>query len=151
MLNLKLSPLYLTVALSLITSPLCAAEYVPWSQQNYAIDKSLSGLSGDPESGRKLVAQKSKGNCLACHRLPIQDTEFHGTIGPELTGVGKRLTATQLRLRVADEKQINPFSIMPSYHRDPKQFNRVLEKYEGQTILSAQEIEDIVAYLVSLK
>ncbi len=128
-----------------------AAEYVPWSQQNYAIESPLAGLTGDPARGRLLVAQKSKGNCLACHRMPIKDTEFHGTLGPELTGVGKRLNAAQLRLRIADEKQINPFTIMPAYHIDPKRLNRLLDQYRDQTILSAQEVEDIIAYLVSLK
>ncbi|HEA26296.1 MAG TPA: sulfur oxidation c-type cytochrome SoxX [Ectothiorhodospiraceae bacterium] len=147
-----LSPKSLLILLMLLAATaLNAAEYLPWSQQNFAIDSPLGGFIGNPERGRLLVSQKSKGNCLACHRLPIKDTEFHGTIGPELTGVGNRLTMTQLRLRVSDEKQVNPFSIMPGYHSDPKRLNRVRDDYQGQTILSAQEIEDIVSYLVSLK
>lgn len=142
---------FFVLLLSFAATALNAAEYVPWSQQNYAIESPLGGFIGNPARGRLLVTQKSKGNCLACHRLPIKDTEFHGTIGPELTGVGKRLNMAQLRLRVSDEKQVNPFSIMPGYHSDPKRLNRVLDDYQGQTILSAQEIEDIVSYLVSLK
>ena len=137
--------------LSLAATMLNAAEYVPWSQQNYAIEAPLGGFTGDPGRGRLLVTQKSKGNCLACHRMPIKDSEFHGTLGPTLVGIGSRLSTAQLRLRIADEKQINPFTIMPGYHCDPKRLNRVLDKYQNQTILSAQEVEDIVAYLVSLK
>lgn len=133
-----------------VTAP-NAADFVPWEQQNFAIESPLGGMIGQPEQGQLLAATKSKGNCLACHRLPIKDSEFHGTLGPTLLGIGSRLDAAQIRLRVVDVKQINPFSIMPGYHRDPKLFNRVIEEYQGQTILSAQEIEDIVAYLVSLK
>ncbi|MCW8824892.1 MAG: sulfur oxidation c-type cytochrome SoxX [Gammaproteobacteria bacterium] len=151
MLIFKPYPLLLTVALSLVVIPLKAAEYVPWTQQNFAIENSLSGSAGDPDSGLQLVTLKSKGNCIACHRLPIKDLAFQGTIGPELTGVGKRLTVPQIRLRVVDEKQINPYTIMPGYHADPQRFNRVSERYRGEAILSAQEIEDIVAYLGSLK
>ena len=142
---------FFVLLISLTATALNAAEYVPWSQQNYAIENPLGGMIGEPKRGRLLVSNKSKGNCLACHRLPITDTEFHGTIGPILLGVGSRLSAAQLRLRVADEKQLNPFSIMPGYHSDPKRLHRVQDRYSGQTILSAQEIEDIVSYLVSLK
>jgi len=147
-----LSPKPLLILIMLLAATaLNAAEYLPWSQQNFAIESPLGGMIGESKRGRLLVTQKSKGNCLACHRLPIKDAEFHGTIGPTLQGVGSRLSAAQLRLRIADEKQLNPFSIMPGYHSDPARLNQGQDRYSGQTILSAQEIEDIVSYLVSLK
>jgi len=148
---LKSSPLFLALLVTLMTTPLFAAEYLPWSQHNDAIETPLGELIGDPDRGLELVRLKSKGNCLACHRMPIKGTEFHGTIGPELSGIGARLNASQLRLRLVDEKQINPFTIMPAYHVDPQRLNRVQERYQGQTILSAQEVEDVIAYLVTLK
>lgn len=146
------TPKQLSILLILsVATTLNAAEFVPWQQKNFAIEKPLGGMVGDAEQGRMLASTKSKGNCLACHRFPIKHSEFHGTLGPTLLGIGSRLSAAQIRLRVVDEKQINPMTIMPGYHRDPKLFNRVLEQFQGQAVLSAQEIEDIVAYLVSLK
>lgn len=147
----KFYPRFFTLALSLISAPLGAAQYQLWVQHNDTIPVPLTQSAGDPEQGMNLIALKSKGNCLACHRLPISDAEFHGTIGPTLSGVGSRLTAAQLRLRIANEKQLNPLTIMPGYFSDPEKLNRVLDGYRGETILSAQEIEDIIAYLVTLK
>lgn len=146
------TPKHLSILLLLfVTTTLNAAEFMPWQQNNFAIEKPLGGKVGDANQGQILASTKSKGNCLACHRLPIKSSEFHGTLGPTLLGIGSRLNAAQIRLRVVDEKQINPMTIMPGYHRDPKLLNRVLEQFQDQAVLSAQEIEDIVAYLVSLK
>lgn len=141
----------ITLIILFTVTSLNAAEFVPWQHTNFAIEKPLAGLVGDAAQGKMLATTKSKGNCLACHRLPIKHSEFHGTLGPTLLGIGSRLNAAQIRLRVVDEKQINPMTIMPGYHRDPKLLNRVREDFQGQAVLSAQEIEDIVAYLVTLK
>lgn len=124
---------------------------VPWSSEGFAIERPLGELRGDAERGRMIVIDRSKGNCLACHRMPIPEEEFHGTVGPSLIGVASRLNEGQLRLRVVDEKQLNPSTIMPGYYRDPDLFNQVLEAYAGRTVLSAQEVEDVVAYLLTLK
>ncbi len=118
---------------------------------DYAIDESLGGLQGDARRGRQIAISRSKGNCLACHRLPVPEEEFHGTVGPSLEDVGSRFSEGQLRLRIVDEKQLNPMTIMPGFYRDPKHFNRVLDEYEGRTVLNAQEVEDVVAYLLTLK
>ncbi|HID50236.1 MAG TPA: sulfur oxidation c-type cytochrome SoxX [Chromatiales bacterium] len=132
--------------------PAPAAEpYHEWKVTDFAIEQPLGGLQGDPARGRQVVIDKRKGNCLACHVLPIPEEPFHGTIGPPLTGVASRLTEGQLRLRVVDEKQVNPMTIMPGYYRDPEKFTLVLDKYAGKTFLTAQEVEDVVAYLKTLK
>lgn len=128
-----------------------ADQYVSWKVKNFAIDKPLAGLKGNPQRGKQVVIAKDKGNCLACHVLPIKKEGFFGTLGPPLNGVASRLSEGQLRLRIVDEKVINPNTIMPSYYRHPKYFNRVLDKYYGKTFLTAQEVEDVVAYLLTLK
>lgn len=136
---------------AVISGVVFAASNTDYVVENFAINAPLNGLTGEPENGRKLVIDKNKGNCLACHTLPIPEEDFHGTIGPPLTDIASRLNPAQLRLRIADMKQINPFSIMPGYYRDTTKINRIAAKYEGTTILSAQEVEDIVAYLATLK
>lgn len=127
-----------------------AEPFYPWQAQLDAIPKPIGGLKGDPVRGR-LVAKESDNNCLACHLLPIEEEEFHGTIGPPLLGIGSRLSAGQIRLRIADETVINPATVMPAFYRDPKTLYGVLDEYYGKTMLTAQEVEDLVAYLVSLK
>ncbi|RTZ72678.1 MAG: sulfur oxidation c-type cytochrome SoxX [Gammaproteobacteria bacterium] len=129
---------------------LAGEDYVEWKREGYAIPRPLAGLEGDAVRGRALVVDRAKGNCLACHRMPIPEEEFQGTVGPPLYGVASRLNEGELRLRVVDEKQINPATVMPGYYRDPKTLNRVADDWWGRTILSAQEVEDVVAYLKTL-
>lgn len=126
-------------------------EYVAWTADGDAIAAPLGGLRGDAERGRALAIRQDKGTCLTCHALPIPEEAFHGTLGPLLLGVGARLSAGQLRLRIADERRLNPMTIMPGFHRDPATLNQVAWEYAGKTMLSAQEVEDIVAYLLTLK
>ncbi len=143
--------LFLLLMLSLLCLPGMAAEpYLSWQVRDYAIARPLGGLVGDAARGREIVIDRARGNCLACHRMPIPEQPAHGTIGPPLYGVGARLSAAQLRLRVVDEKQINPETIMPGFYRDPRLLNRPRPDATG-TILTAQEVEDVVAYLVTLK
>lgn len=125
--------------------------YCAWEAEQFAIAAPLCGLGGDAARGRQLAADSHRGNCLACHRMPIPEESFHGTIGPPLDGVGSRYTAAQLRMRVVDEQQVNPFTIMPGFYRDPRFANRVADEFWGKTFLTAQQVEDIVAYLVTLK
>lgn len=120
------------------------------NRQDFTIPKALTDKPGDPMNGREVAVNRKKGNCLACHRMPITDQQFHGAIGPPLHGVGKRYTAAQLRLRVVDSKVINPGTIMPAFYRKDG-LHRVMKKFQGKTILSAQEVEDVVAYLTTLK
>jgi L-cysteine S-thiosulfotransferase len=115
-----------------------------------AILKPLGGLEGDRERGEAIVLDRRVGNCLICHRLPIKDEPFQGEIGPSLIGVGARLTEGQIRLRLADESAINPRTLMPPYYRI-RNLTNVAPEYEGEPALTAQQLEDVVAYLASLK
>ncbi len=125
--------------------------YCQWQVDNYAIEKPLCGFVGDTKRGKAIASDGSKGNCLACHQLPIDGIEAYGTIGPPLEGVGSRLTEGFIRLRVVDTRNINPMSIMPGFYRDPDLINRPGKDYAGRTFLTAQQVEDVIAYLVTLK
>ena len=114
------------------------------------IPKALTDQPGDPENGRAVAIHRKKGNCLACHILPIPEQSFHGEIGPDLNGVAGRYDAGELRLRLVDPKVINPDTIMPAYYRS-NGLHRVLKDFQGKTLLTAQEVEDIIAYLQTLK
>ncbi len=127
------------------------ASYCAWEAVNFAIEQPLCGLRGDAGRGRALAADSHGGNCLACHQMPIAEEPFHGTVGPPLDGVGGRYTAAQIRLRIVDEQLVNPWTIMPGFYRDPAEANRVAGEFWGKTFLSAQQVEDLVAYLVTLK
>ena len=137
--------------MSLLTPIAHAEPYYAWQMENFAINAPLGGLKGDAKRGKQLSIASDKGGCLVCHEMPIPEESFHGNIGPSLIGIASRLTEGELRLRVVDEKQINPETVMPGYYRHPKYFNLVAEDYEGKTYLSAQEVEDVVAYLLTLK
>lgn len=122
-----------------------------WQVDNYAIEEPLCGLVGDADRGRAIAIDTRFGNCLACHVLPIPEEPFHGTVGPPLTGIGARYSAAQIRLRIVDERQLNPITVMPGYYRDPAHFNRVAASQWGKTLLTAQQVEDLVAYLAGLQ
>ncbi|MBT3307002.1 MAG: sulfur oxidation c-type cytochrome SoxX [Alphaproteobacteria bacterium] len=115
-----------------------------------AIAKSLTGKSGDAAKGRKLAINRKKGNCLACHVMPIPEQAFHGEIGPSLKGVASRLTEGQVRLRIVDPKYFNRDTIMPAFYKNTG-FTRVMKKFKGKSMLSAAQIEDLVAYTMTLK
>jgi len=102
---------------------------------------------GDAVRGR--IAVIGKGNCLACHHLPIPEEPDHGDIGPDLSTVGARLDAAELTARIKDPKTINPDTIMPSFLK--ADLHRVAKGWAGQTILSEQDVADVVAYLLTLK
>ena len=115
-----------------------------------SIPKSLTGNAGDAKNGRKLAIHRKKGNCLACHKMPIPDQQFQGTIGPDLAGVGSRYSAAELRLRLVNPKVVNEDTIMPSFYRNTG-YTAVLKKFKGKTVVAAQDVEDMVAYLMTLK
>ena len=103
--------------------------------------------AGDAQRGRLAVI--GKGNCLACHQMPIPEEPDHGDIGPDLSHVGLRLDAAQLAARIRDPKTINPDTIMPSFVK--LDLNRVAKDWQGKTILTEQDLADVVAYLLTLK
>jgi sulfur-oxidizing protein SoxX len=115
-----------------------------------ALPQSLTGAPGDPARGRAIVANRQVGLCLLCHSGPFPDERFQGELGPDLRGAGARWTEGQLRLRIVDSSRINPASIMPAYHRT-EGLTRVTPAFRGKPILSAEQVEDVVAFLMTLK
>ncbi len=115
-----------------------------------SIPESLTGVDGDAVKGRKLAINRKKGNCLACHAMPIPEQQFHGETGPSLYGVGNRLSEGELRMQIVNSKVTNEDTMMPAFYRTFG-YNSPLKKFVGKTILSTQEVEDIVAYLLTLK
>ena len=114
------------------------------------IPQSLTGKAGDPVQGKKTAVNRKKGNCLACHVMPIPEEQFHGEVGPDLGESGSNYSAAELRMRLVDPKVLNPDTIMPAFYRDSG-FTRLQKKWVGKSILKAQEVEDLVAYLMTLK
>ncbi|MCH7935832.1 MAG: sulfur oxidation c-type cytochrome SoxX [Proteobacteria bacterium] len=115
-----------------------------------AIAKSLTGKPGNAVKGRKLAINRKLGNCLACHVMPIPEQTFHGLIGPDLNGVAGRRSAGEVRLLIVNPKLVNPDTIMPAFYRKDG-FERVMKKFQGKTMLSAEQVEDLVAYTMTLK
>jgi sulfur-oxidizing protein SoxX len=115
-----------------------------------AIPRSLTGQPGDAARGRAIVADRQRGLCLLCHSGPFPEEPFQGNLAPGLAGAGSRLTEGQLRLRLVDGKRLNPDSIMPSYFRT-EGLHRVGPAFRGRTILTAAEIEDVLAFLMTLR
>ena len=114
------------------------------------IPAALTAMQADPARGRVIVLDRTSGNCLICHRVPAPAEPFQGTIGPDLAGIGQRLSAGQIRLRLVDQCRINPATMMPPFYRT-QNLTRVDSRYARRPVLSALEIEDIVAYLGTLK
>ena len=115
-----------------------------------AIPQSLTGAKGDATRGRAIVASRQVGLCLLCHSGPFPEERFQGNLAPDLTGAGKRWSEGQLRLRIVDSSRVNPATIMPAYHRT-EGLERVAPAWRGKPVLSAQQIEDVVAFLMTLK
>ena len=115
-----------------------------------AMPQSLTGQPGDATRGRAIVANRQVGLCLLCHSGPFPEERFQGNLAPSLSGAGSRWSEGQLRLRIADAGRLNPATIMPPYFRTDG-LQRVGRNFVGKTILSAAQIEDVVAYLMTLK
>jgi sulfur-oxidizing protein SoxX len=106
-------------------------------------------FAGDPEKGRAIVANRQLGLCLLCHSGPFPEERFQGNLAPDLRGVGARLSAEQLRQRLVDPARFNPKTIMPAYART--EGTRVAPSLQGKALFTQEQIEDVVAFLVTLK
>lgn len=130
------------------------AETVGPSKVSFGDDgvlESLTGQSGDADTGRKVFANRKLGNCLACHtNSDLSEESFHGEVGPPMDGVADRWTEPELRAIVTNSKKIFEGSIMPAFYIDAG-YERPLEKFAGKSILSAEQVEDVIAYLLTLK
>ncbi|MBL4767155.1 MAG: sulfur oxidation c-type cytochrome SoxX [Rhodobacteraceae bacterium] len=116
-----------------------------------AVSTSLSGAAGDAANRRKVFANRKQGNCLACHaNAELSEQSFHGEVGPPLDGVADRWSEGDLRGIVANSKMTFEDTIMPAFYVDAG-YTRPLKKFDGKSILSAQQVEDVVAYLMTLK
>jgi sulfur-oxidizing protein SoxX len=141
------------VALALICSVLSAPAddaLRPHSVVGDAIPGSLTGVPGDAARGKAILVSRQTGLCLLCHSAPLPEEHFQGTIGPDLKGVGSRYTEGQLRLRIVDQGLINPGTIMPAYYRLDG-LERVAAAFRGKTVLTAQQVEDVVAFIMTLR
>jgi len=116
-----------------------------------AISASLTGKAGDVAKGRKIAANRKKGNCLACHVISdLKEQQFHGKVAPSLDGVAGRYSEGEIRLRLVNAKTANEDTIMPSFY-EVASLHRVMKKFKGKSILSAQEVEDVLAYVMTMK
>jgi L-cysteine S-thiosulfotransferase len=123
---------------------------VPYRIEEGAVPRSLTGKPGDPATGKQIVADRGVGNCLSCHAMPMPEQADYGNIGPDLAGVGGRLSEEQIRLRVINPKLTNPATAMPAFYR-VEGLVQVAEPFAGKPILTAEQVEDVVAYLTTLK
>lgn len=152
---------FVFAGLSLVLATLATAEEVAPDNVEFGeygdVVTSLSGMAGNPDAGREIMVARGKGNCIACHAVTeLLDNPFHGEVGPTLDGVGDRWSAAELRGLVANAKMTFEGTVMPAFYKTSG-FNRPGDAYTGKAatgplmpLLSAQEIEDVVAYLQTL-
>jgi sulfur-oxidizing protein SoxX len=122
----------------------------PYAVTGDAIVDSLTGAQGDPARGRAIVTNRQVGLCLLCHSGPFPEERLQGNMAPDLSGAGARWSEGQLRLRIVDAARLNPATIMPPYYRIDA-LRRVAPAFRGKPVLSAEQIEDVVAFLATLR
>lgn len=127
-----------------------AQSIAPFVVAGDAITEPLGGYRGEAARGKTIAFDPERGNCTICHPVPGGDVRIQGDVAPTLAGVAGRLSEGQIRLRLVDGTRINPRTIMPAYHRVDG-LNRVGPSWRGRPVLSADQIEDIVAFLLTLK
>jgi sulfur-oxidizing protein SoxX len=125
------------VALALLASACASTDRMP-----------PLAAAGDPARGREVFVSRDGGHCVLCHRAP--ELAPAGNLGPPLGGIGSRLDAAELRMRVADITRVYPDSVMPTFHR-AEGMTRVAGAYAGKPVLTAAQVEDLVAYLGTLR
>lgn len=140
------------VTLMLAAPPSAVAQETlrPYTIDGDAIATSLTGTDGDAVRGREIVANRLVGLCLLCHSGPFPEAPLQGTLAPDLKGAGTRWSIGQLRLRMVDSSRIMRDTIMPAYYRIDH-LARVAPAFRGKPVLTAAQIEDVVAFLATLK
>lgn len=142
--------LALVVVAALCCTQARAESLVPYTIVGDAVPASLTGAPGDPARGRKIVTNRQLGLCLLCHSGPFPEERFQGDLAPDLRGAGSRWSVGQLRLRIVDAARLNPDTIMPPYYVVDG-LTRVAKPLRGKPLLTAEQIEDVVAFLATLR
>lgn len=145
--------IFITCFAATLVATVATAEDVLPSRVVYedgAVRTPLTDTAGNAENGRKVFASRKLGNCLACHaNEDLAEQNFHGQVGPPLDGVAERWSQAELRGIVSNSKMMFEGTIMPAFYKDAG-YTRPLKKFDGKSILSAQQVEDVVAYLMTL-
>ena len=147
--RLSVIPL-VTLILSAAPTAMAQDALRPYTIDGDAITTSLTGEDGDPARGREIVANRLVGLCVLCHSGPFPEAPLQGTLAPDLKGAGTRWSIGQLRLRMVDSSRVMPDTIMPAYYRIDH-LARVAPAFRGKPVLTAAQIEDVVAFLATLK
>ena len=130
------------LALGLTMGPALAADD--------GISQPLTAVAGDAARGRAIVVNRQLGLCLLCHQGPFPEERFQGNLASNLAGTGSRWTAAQLRQRIKDARRLQPDSLMPPYYQS-EGLERVGAAWRGKSILDAQQVEDVIAFLQTLR
>jgi len=133
---------------TLLALPIFSQAQVVWTGD--AVQTALSPNPGDPIKGRAIVTSRQTGLCILCHSGPFPEERFQGNLAPDLRLSIANLSAGQLRARLVDPSQSNPNTIMPAYFKI-EHLQRVAPQFAGKTVLTGQEIEDVLAYLLTIK
>ena len=137
----------LATAALLILAPARATSQTTASD---AMDQPLTNVPGDAKRGREIVASRQTGLCLLCHSGPFPDAHLQGNLASNLAGAGSRWSAAQLRARIVDARSVNPDSLMPAMHKIQGDAD-VGRAWRGKPVLDAQQVEDVVAFLQTLR
>jgi L-cysteine S-thiosulfotransferase len=140
---------WIAAALLALSGPAGAQALRPYTVVGDAIPEPLANARGDVVRGRALIVERSS-TCILCHSGPFPEQKFQGDLAPDLAGSGSRWSEGQIRLRLVDASRLNAATIMPSYYRVDG-LDRVGTAWRGKPVLSAEQIEDIVAYLITLR
>ena len=138
------------IALSACLLSACATGTPVTSAAPDELNEPLAAGTADPVAGQRLFVAREGGHCVLCHQVSGLDAAFQGNLGPGLDGIGTRLNTAQIRLRVVDSSLLNPDTIMPAYYRT-EGLEQVAGEYRGKTVLTGQQVEDIVAWLATLR
>lgn len=115
-----------------------------------AFERPLTETPGDAGRGREIAFARERGNCIVCHAIPSPDMGYHGNLGPPLDGIAVKRTVAELRMRLVDSRLVNRATLMPPYHATDG-LTRVGKGFAGRPVLTAQEVEDVIAFLLTLE